>query len=52
MRKKNQFDKYNRFNDEKKRLNEMGKNNKLPGRENYKKEMNQTLEKLNQRTLK
>jgi hypothetical protein len=49
MRKKNQFDKYDRFNDEKKRLNEMGKNNKLPGRENYKKEINKTLEELNQR---
>ncbi len=47
MRKKNQLDKYDRFNDEKKRLNEMGKNNKLPGRENYKKEINQTLERLN-----
>jgi hypothetical protein len=46
MRKKNQLDKYDKFNDEKKRLNEMGKNNKLPGRENYKKEINQTLEKL------
>jgi hypothetical protein len=49
MRKKNQFDRYNRFNYEKTRLNEMGKNNKLPGRENYKKEINQTLEKLKQR---
>jgi hypothetical protein len=52
MRKKNQFDKYDGFNDEKKRLNDMGKNNKLPGRENYKTEINQILEKLNQRTLK
>ena len=48
MRKKNQLDKYDRFDNEKKRLNEMGKNNKLPGRENYKKEINQTLEKLKQ----
>jgi hypothetical protein len=48
MRKKNQFDKYDKFNDEKNRLNEMGKNNKLPGRENYKKELNQTLERLRQ----
>ena len=46
MRKKNQLDKYDRFTDEKKRLNDMGKNNKLPGRENYKIEMNRTLEKL------
>ena len=52
MRKKNQFDKYDRFTDEKKRLNDMGKNNKLPGRENYKTEINQILEQLNQRTLK
>ena len=35
----------------KKRLNEMGKNNKLPGRENYKKEMNQTLEKLKHKSM-
>ena len=34
------------FDFEKKRLNEMGKNNKLPGRENYKKELNNTLKKL------
>jgi hypothetical protein len=52
MRKKNQFDKYDGFNDEKKRLNDMGINNKLPGRENYKTEINQILEQLNQRTLK
>ena len=48
MRKKNQFDKYDRFNDEKKCLNELGKKNKLSGRENYKKELNQTLERLRQ----
>jgi hypothetical protein len=51
MRKKNQLDKYDRFTDEKKRLNDMGENNKLPGRENYKKEINQTLEKLKQRSI-
>jgi len=51
MRKRKQFDKYGRFNDEKNRLNEMGKNNKLPGRENYKKAINQTLEKLKQRSM-
>jgi hypothetical protein len=48
MRKKNQFDKYNKFNDEKNRLNESGIKNKLPGRENYKKELNQTLDRLRQ----
>ena len=48
MRKKTQFDKYDRFNDEKKCLNELGKKNKLSGRENYKKELNQTLERLRQ----
>jgi hypothetical protein len=52
MRKKNQLDKYNRFNEEKKLLNEMGKENRLPGREYYKKEINQSLAKLNQRKLK
>ena len=51
MRKKNQFDEYNIFNKEKKRLNEMGKNNTLPGRENYKKEINQTLEKFKQEKI-
>ena len=39
------------FNDEKKRLNDMGKNNKLPGREYYKTEINQILEKLKQRSM-
>ena len=46
MRKKKQLDKFNLFEFEKKRLNEMGKNSKLPGRENYKKELNNTIEKL------
>ena len=46
MRKKKQWDNFNMFDFEKKRLNEMGKNNKLPGRENYKKELNNTLKKL------
>jgi hypothetical protein len=37
------------FNEEKIRLNKLGKYNRLPGREKYKIEINQTLKKLKQR---
>jgi hypothetical protein len=38
-RKKNELESLGLFEEEKKRLNKMGKDKKLPGRENYKKEL-------------
>jgi len=39
-RKKNELEKLGLFEKEKKRLNQLGEKKKLPGRENYKKELN------------